>query len=107
MLMASAVLIVVAMIGIQIGPSYLEYFQIKKNLTAVARQPGAGEASPAELKKSFDTKAGVDNIKAVSSGDLVITREGNNVVLSVSYAVKVPLVGNLNACIDFNAASNQ
>lgn len=106
LLMVSVLLIIVAVIGAQIAPAYIEYFQIKKNLASVVKQAGS-DASPAELKKSFDLKAGVDNIKAVTSGDLVITREGNNVVLSVSYAVKVPLVGNLSACMDFNAISNQ
>lgn len=104
LLMASVILIIVAVIGVQIAPAYIEYFQIKKNLASVVKQAGS-DASPAELKKSFDLKAGVDNIKAVSGNDLVITKEGNNVVLSVSYSVKTPLIGNLSACMDFTATS--
>jgi hypothetical protein len=47
----------------------------------------------------------IDNITAIRGEDLEIIKEGNSAVINVSYSVKVPLVANIAACIDFQASS--
>ena len=43
----------------------------------------------------------MENITAIGAGDITITKEGDEVVLSAEYSAKVPLFGNLSACMDF------
>jgi hypothetical protein len=55
----------------------------------------------------FALRAGIDNITSVGPNDLVINKEGEKVVITSDYVVRVPLVGNINACIDFSASSEK
>jgi hypothetical protein len=59
------------------------------------------------VENAFDRRAVVENITAISAKDLEITKDGDKVVLSVDYSVKVPLVKNLNACMDFSVSSDK
>ena len=59
------------------------------------------------VENAFDRRAVVENITAISPKDLEITKDGDRVILSVEYSVKVPLVGNLSALMDFNASSDK
>lgn len=95
----------VAVIGFKLVPAYLEYFSIKRALVNTANAPEARNASVADLRKAFEKRVEVDNIKAVTPADIDITKEGGTPVLSVSYASRVPLFANINACIDFSASS--
>lgn len=106
-LLVSAVIVVLAVLFLlKIIPPYIEYLNVKKDLTAVAKDPALQDAPVAELRKAFDKRADVDDITVVKGSDISVTRQGNAPVLSVSYSVKVPLVANANLCLDFNISSN-
>jgi len=47
----------------------------------------------------------VDNITTIRGEDLELIKEGNDAVLDASYSVKVPIIANVAACIDFQATS--
>ena len=95
----------VAIIGVKLVPVYIEYFSIKRALVNAARSPEARNGSAADLRKAFARRVEVDNIKAVAPADVDISKENGNPVLSVAYSSKIPLFGNINACIDFTASS--
>ena len=106
-LMAGAVvLIAVAMIGMKLAPSYMEFFAIKKAVTALAADSRGG-ASVAEVRKGFDQRAAVDAIESVRGSDLEVTKEGGALVVGVSYRKEIPLAGNIGVYIDFKAASRE
>ena len=101
----AAVFIVLAMGGMKLGPSYLEFGSIKKAVSAIAQEkPGA---SVIEVRKSFDARATIDSITTVSGKDLEVTKEGGQLVISATYRKEIPLGGNLGVYIDFRAVSNE
>jgi Domain of unknown function (DUF4845) len=100
----SVVLIAIALVGIKLVPSYIEFFSIKKVVNAVATEKKGG-ASVAELRKSFDLRATVDAIDSVKGSDLEITKDGTDVVISVNYRKEIPLVANVGVYINFHAES--
>ncbi|MCS6954695.1 MAG: DUF4845 domain-containing protein, partial [Bryobacterales bacterium] len=57
LLLAAVVLIVVALLGMKLAPSYIEFFAVKKALNAIASERNG--ASPAEIRKAFDRHATV------------------------------------------------
>ena len=95
-----------AIIGLKLIPAYIEYATIVNHLRDLAKSPEA-RGTPKELQNAFAKRAQIDDIKSVSPTDLEVTKEGNSVVLTLSYSTKIPLFGNLSACIDFEATGGQ
>jgi Domain of unknown function (DUF4845) len=81
-------------------PAYIEYFQVKKIL-ATMDQAGDLKNSVRDIRKSFETRNAIEDVKSVKGEDLEITKEGGETVVSVSWSTKVPLVSNIAACLDF------
>jgi hypothetical protein len=104
MIIAMAV-VFAAMLVLKILPPYMDYWTVKKVLSAMAHDPEVKTMSEREVRISFDKRASIDNIKSVKGSDLDISKQGGEVVVEVSYPVKVQLVGNLSACMDFTAST--
>ena len=106
-LMVGAVLLIaLAMIGLKLTPSYIEFFAIKKAVNAIAAD-GRGGASVKEIRASFDNRATIDDITSVKGSDLEVTKDSGGVQVSVSYRKEIPLVANVGVFIEFNAASKE
>jgi hypothetical protein len=106
-LMAGAVvLIALAMIGLKLAPSYIEFFAIKKAVNALATEARGG-ASVAEIRKGFDQRATVDAIESVKGSDIEVTKDGGGIVISVGYRKEIPLVANIGVYIEFRASSKE
>lgn len=102
----AAVLIVCAMIGLKLAPSYIEFFAVKKAVNALATE-SRGSATVAEIRKSFDQRATIDDINTIKGSDLEITKDSGGIVISASYRREIPLFSNIGVYIDFRAASKE
>jgi hypothetical protein len=102
LLFVCGLLIVVALLGFKLFPAYAEYLTVKRAITEVARSPES-KGSVREIQAAFERRVTIDNIRAVSSKDLEITKQGDTVSVSANWSVKVPLIYNLSACMDFEA----
>jgi hypothetical protein len=97
-----AVLVIVAIFGMKLVPSYLEFRSAKNAIDALAR---SGGASPNDIRRAFESRSAVDDITTIKSQDLDITKQGNQVVISFSYRKEVPLFSNVGLYIDYAASS--
>jgi hypothetical protein len=104
LLLVCAFLITVALIGFKLFPAYAQYLTIKKALQEISRNPEA-RSNPREVQAAFGRRAAIDNISAVDPKDLEISKQGDQVVIGASWSVKVPLLYNISACMDFEAKS--
>lgn len=107
-MMWAVVVVIALLLGFRLGPPYMEYQGIQKLIKSLAEDPGmrVGDYRKA-IAGNFGLRAGIDNITAIGPRDLVINKEGEKVVITSDYVVRVPLVGNINACIDFSASSEK
>ena len=96
-----ALLVVVALFGMKIVPSYLEYRSAKSAIDAIARDKQG--ASVADIRRTFDNRSAIDDIRSVKPEDLEITKDGNAIVISFSYRKEVPLFTNVGLYIDYTA----
>jgi hypothetical protein len=103
LIVACIVIIFVAIGGLKIAPAYIEYFKVKKAVTAIAQTQG----TVAEIRTAFERRADIDDIDVIGPKDLEITKEGNEVVVSAAYSKRIPLFANISVVIDFAASSNQ
>jgi len=97
-----AIVILVAIIGMKLVPSYLEYRSAKNAIDALAR---SGGATPTDIRRNFESRSVIDGIEAVKPSDLDITKQGNQVVISFAYRKEVPLFSNVGLYIDYRASS--
>ena len=106
MIFIAAAIIFVAIIGLKLIPPYIEYASIKNHFREIAHGPDARGASPADIQQAFNRRAQIDNIDTIKGQDIDVIAEGDTPVLSANYSVRVHLMGNVSACLDFVVTSN-
>ena len=106
MIMVSIILILVLLLAFKIVPVYTEYYAIEKQLKVMTQDPKI-RANPSRgaVDGAWAARASVDNLNSMSGDQIVITREGDQLVFSGAYSVKVPLFKNVAACFDFAPSS--
>ena len=102
LIIGAVILIVAALLGMKIAPPYMEFFNAKKLILQIAAE---GKTSVADIRQAFDLKASVADVNTVKSGDLEITKDGGEVVISFAYRKEIPLFYNLGVYLDFAADS--
>ena len=99
------VILALAAVGaMKVLPAYMDYATAKKAIAEVAASEGR-TGSVAEIRKAFDRFANINNITVVTPGDLEITKDGGDVVISFAYTQKIPLFSNVSLVIDFAAST--
>ena len=100
-------MIALAFVGLfaaKLLPSYLEYFSVKKILASMETQ-GDTKGTVRDIRLAFDRKNQIEGVKEVKGDDLEITKEGGEAVVTATWSVKVPLIYNFSACLDFVATT--
>jgi hypothetical protein len=106
-LLWAVVLVFVALLGFKIGPPYMEFLSIQSNLKAIANDPEGRSGVRRVVEDLFDRRSAIDNISSVKASEIIISRVGDNVVLSFEYTKCVPIVFNIRACMDYNPTSGR
>lgn len=101
------VAVVALLLGFKLFPAYYENYSIQRTLNVIASDESLRSLTKRDVESSFVRRATIENITAIGLDDLVITREGGGWILETQYSVKVPLFGNLSACMDFVAHSGK
>ena len=99
----SAAIIALAVVGMKIAPSVMEYYTIIKHIKTIA---GSGATSVAEIQKAYNRQSENDSTPSITGADLEITKEGSQVVISFEYSKKIHLFGNVSICIDYSGSSS-
>jgi hypothetical protein len=97
-----AAIVLVAVGGMKIGPSYLEFFGLKD---AIFKVQASGATSVVDVKRAFEKQVEINNFKSIGSTDLEITRDGNDMIISFAYPKKIHMFHNVYVCIDFAATT--
>jgi len=100
-MLIGAVVIVFATAGIRIVPAFLEYSTISGAINSVLQDPKIGFKTDTEIMSDLGKRFSINNVEAISIDDIVITREGPRVVLSVDYEVRGNLYANIDLVMTF------
>ena len=90
--------------GAKLMPYYVEYYTVKKMLKAMEEQ-GDLKGTVRDIRNAFDKRNATEDVKNVRPDDLEITKEGGEAVITVNWSVRVPMVYNVSACLDFMATT--
>lgn len=106
LIMGSVGLILVALLGMRLLPSYIEYFSIKKAVTGIALENRGRGSAVADIRRAFDSRSAIDDFSSVKASDLEISKEGNGFSIVAAYRREIPLFANIGVYIDFVASSS-
>ena len=104
-LFVAIVVVVVAIIGFRMVPSYVEYFTIQSAVEKSLRD--APDPTPQVVRKSFEKYIAADYIDSVSHNDLVIAKEGNVITATVTWQKQLHMIGNVSLLLDFQAQAQR
>lgn len=88
LIVVGALLAMAGVVAAQIFPTFVEFQSIQK----AANKATEGN-TPAEVRSIFDKQSMVDDFKSVTGKDLVVTKEGDKVVVSFEYQREIHLTG--------------
>jgi multidrug efflux pump subunit AcrA (membrane-fusion protein) len=92
---------VLAVLGLKVVPTVIEFMSIKKAIVAAK----ADGKTPAEVRASFDRQASTGYIDSISSKDLDVVKDGDELDINVAYQKKIPLIGPTWLLIDYSATT--
>ena len=96
---------VVLLLGLKLVPVYIEFFSVKKVISAMGKSEEAKTGTVAEIRKSFSRRAVIDNIQAVTGDDLDVTKEGGETIIVAAWQHKVALFTGYTLLVDFSVSS--
>lgn len=94
-----------AMLGFKLFNPYMQYFTIKKTFKTLALNPELSSGNRREVLNAYQRYSLIDGITSISEEDIEIAKDGNTLVISANYSVKVPLVANISLLVDFAPSS--
>ena len=91
------VLAMVALLAMKVIPSYLEFRAARNAIFSIARE--RPNASPAEVRKTFESRALIDSVESVRPEQLEIGKGS----IAFAYRKEVPLFTGVGLYIDYTA----
>lgn len=105
LLMTIVVLVFVSLLGFKVFGPYKQYFTVQKVFKQLAVNPEVRAGGRREFIQAWSRFAVTDDLGAISGDDVELTKEGNELIISASYSVKVPLFKNVSLLFDFTPTS--
>ncbi len=93
-----------AIMAAKLLPAYIEFFSVKK-MMATMDQSGDLKGTVRDIRAAFDRRNAIEDVKNVRGEDLEITKEGGETVITANWSVKVPMVYNISACLEFSVTT--
>ncbi len=91
----------VAYIGMKIGPIYMEYYSVVSAMNDMSEEKGNAKRSPFVLRRNLQARLYVSYSSNVKDNHIKVTRS-DGVNLRVVYAVREPILGNLDVIVTFD-----
>jgi hypothetical protein len=105
MALISGLIVFFAIMGLKLVPAYIEFATIQSHLRELARAPDSRGATSRDIQSAFNRRKHIDNITSVDGRDIEVDKEGGELILTLPYETRIHMMGNLSACIDFEATS--
>jgi hypothetical protein len=94
----------VALFAAKLMPAYIEYYGVQKILAAM-ETTGETKSTVTEIRRAFERRNAIEDVKSVRGEDLEITKEGGEAIVTANWSNKIPIIGNFSACLDFSVTT--
>jgi hypothetical protein len=106
-MLLAAVVVIFAMVGFRVIPSYIEYYSVKRALEDTMRGGSVDPNNPAAFRAELARRLQTSYVEDVKSTDATLRRQGNQVVAEVAWERKLHMVGNAYILLEFEVASTR
>lgn len=103
-LIIGAFAVFLLLIGFRAVPAVTEFMAVERIFKTLATS-GDNGASIAELRRDFDKRGEIDNVRSITGADLVITKDSGRTMIEADYEARVPVAGVVSLVIEFHAKS--
>jgi len=103
LILALIVIVTLVIVCMQVVPAVIEFGSIKKAIV-IARDQGH---NPQEIETMFNKQVNAGYITTIRGKDLIITKEGDQYVVSFAYEKKLPLVGPASLLLEFSGSTSK
>ena len=90
-----------ALVGLKVGPIYLDNLQIQTILKDIANEPDIGKEQPGTIYNMIDKRLNVNNIGYIKREHVIITKDGSKTRIGMKYDVQKPVVANIEFLLHF------
>jgi hypothetical protein len=90
------------LLGLKIGPIYLDHSKVVSTLSELKRTPGIEEQSESEIRKSLSKHFDMNYVNDVTQENITIARHENYLKVVIEYEVVKNIVGNLSVLVAFD-----
>ena len=97
------VITLVAVLGMKVVPTTIEYYKILKDIKATVNKVGP-DATVADVRKTFDNFANIDQLD-FKPEQLDVSKERGKIVVSFDYDKRIPLFGNVSLVINYKGST--
>jgi hypothetical protein len=104
-LFTTIVIIIVALVAFRVVPSYIEFFTVQKALDQTMLE--VSNPTVSEIRRSMDRRLSADYVDSVRSSDVLVGREGNQIVATLSWQKVLHMIGNASILLEFEARSTR
>lgn len=92
-----------AYLGIRLFPVYYENFTVRSSLESAVQEENASQMSNTQLRTLILNRFNINNVESVNKEHITVEKlKGGGRMVHVKYTVKVPLMSNISATLDFD-----
>jgi Domain of unknown function (DUF4845) len=106
-LLVAAVVVIFAMVGFRVVPSYIEYFAVKKSLEDTMRGGGADPNNPLPFRKDLERRLQTSYVENVKAADAILTRNGGQVTAEIAWERRLHMFGNASILLEFETSATK
>lgn len=88
--------------GIRLVPKYVDYFAVVGIMKRVASDLKDGSPTPADVRRSLETKWVTDYVYDVQPSDIEISPAPGGLEMHAQYRAEAPFIGNISLVVDFD-----
>lgn len=94
--------------GVRLLPAFLEYQKVSTAMKSLEEEYSGGGASDHKIRLSLERRFDIDDVDSIDPRDprdLVITRDGKNLVVTADYSAVEPYLGNISFLVEFTSTA--
>ncbi len=104
-LLVAAVVVIFAMVGFRVIPSYIEYQSVRKALDDTMRGGSADPNNPAAFRAELARRLQTSYVEDVKATDVLLQRSGTQVTAELAWERRLHMFGNMYILLEFEATS--
>jgi hypothetical protein len=106
-LIVAAVVVIFALVGFRVTPSYIEYYSVKRALDDTMRSGNVDPNNPQAFRTELERRLQTSYVENVKARDAVLQRNGTQLSAELSWERRLHMVGNAYILLEFEAVASR